>query len=137
MVEGDRLEIDLVAPGASVLGFERRARSPDEQARVQDVERWFGAPASWLKPTPGARCRLDRADVDVSAFEPGEAVRAGHADLVASYAFHCADVGRLDMLEVGLFPRFPALERVRAEVVTDRGQGSEVLTSARPTLRLP
>jgi ABC-type Zn2+ transport system substrate-binding protein/surface adhesin len=59
----------------------------------------------------------------------------GHADLEASFEFKCSKPGALASIEVGLFESFPALEELRVQVLSPRGQSAAELTKASPLLK--
>ncbi|KLJ00768.1 DUF2796 domain-containing protein [Luteimonas sp. FCS-9] len=136
VLESRTLTVTLQAPGASVVGFERRARDPAESRQVEQVAAHFEAPSAWLTPSAAAGCRLQDRTVDAGAFASGSHATPGHADLAASYRFVCARPARLTELRLDLFQRFPALERVRVEYIVDDMQGEQVLSPRTPVARL-
>lgn len=136
VLEAGTLSVDVRAPGASVVGFERRARDAAEARHVEQVVAYLREPDAWLKPSAAAGCRLAQRSVDGSAFEPGDAPGGGHADVTASYRYACTHPARVAELRVGLFERFPALKRIRVEYIVDGAQGEALLTPRTPAARL-
>jgi hypothetical protein len=61
--------------------------------------------------------------------EPGA---DGHAEFHVNYEFECVQPGRFDGLELTLFERLPALQRVQLLWVLEHHQGAATLTPAQP-----
>jgi hypothetical protein len=59
-----------------------------------------------------------------------------HADFEASYRFSCTQPSSLDRLEIRIFELFPALQRIKVQVVTNQGQKGAVIDSDNRDLRL-
>jgi hypothetical protein len=59
-----------------------------------------------------------------------------HGDLDADYRFVCAHPEALDRIEVRLFERFQATQRLRVQYATEKGQGALELTPANPRIDL-
>lgn len=60
---------------------------------------------------------------------------AEHADIHAKYLFECARPVELTGLEVRLFERFPATERLRLQYVLGADQGAVTLTAGQPDVQ--
>ncbi|MHB1374190.1 MAG: DUF2796 domain-containing protein [Thauera sp.] len=60
----------------------------------------------------------------------------GHADVMASYRFECAQPQALDAIDTQLFAVFPRLREIRAARATAGGQGATVLRPGRTVLPL-
>lgn len=60
----------------------------------------------------------------------------GHADVMASYRFECAQPQALDAIDTQLFAVFPRLHEIRAARATRSGQGAAVLRPGRTALPL-
>ncbi|MDJ0683682.1 MAG: DUF2796 domain-containing protein [Alphaproteobacteria bacterium] len=59
-----------------------------------------------------------------------------HAEFQALYRFQCTDPDRLDFIDVKLFERFPTIEELDVQAISNSGQSARELTpsSARLTL---
>lgn len=134
-LDAGELAIDFIAPGASVLGFQRRARTDAEADAVAAIAAYIGS-GDWIRPANAGGCRLSQRQVDTAAFERSADAAVPHADLIAALRYECDRPMALDAIVFDPFARFPALERLRVEFVTADAQGSEVLTPARTRVQL-
>lgn len=146
-LDGRELLIELVTPLDNLVGFEhaptndaQRHALVEAEAALQDGARLFLLPAASAcvqrevaieNPWPDTGHDHDHADAheDEHMHEAGGdgEPKSGHADLVATYQFECAQPAALDALDVRLFERFPRLRELRAERATPGGQGATVL----------
>lgn len=151
VLEDHTLSIDLDTPAANLLGFEHAPRDAAEEAVLkQAVARLHEAKALFNLPQ-AAGCEVETVEVasallgheeshvhheghDADAHE-GEAGHE-HADMEASYRFHCASPAKLDGITVNLFQLFPATEKLEVQLITPRGQGAAKLTADSPRLTL-
>lgn len=145
VVEGDTLSIRLEVPLDSVVGFERAPRTEGERTAVREAARIL-RDASAFAPSAAARCAMHSVTLASPVFDPdllgeeearpaggeahgGHGEHHGHAELVADYVYRCAEPGQLRALEVRLFDSFDSLERLAAQVVSDRSQSGARLNS--------
>ncbi|MDC8011113.1 DUF2796 domain-containing protein [Tahibacter soli] len=126
-LEGDRLELALGAPGASIVGFERAPRDDAERAALARAQALLAAPAQWIALPAAAGCALESSAADFDT--AGE-----HADFDVRAAWRCTAPARLTTLDLTLFERFARLERVTANLVLPDRQDSRTL--ARGAARL-
>jgi hypothetical protein len=137
--EGNMVEIELIAPGADVVGFEHRAENDADKAAVAAAEATLKA-GHRLFIFPGvAGCRLGNADIqsemvddddhdDEDAAHKDSDKHETHAAFHAQYRFRCDSPDRLDHVDVKLFERFPSMRALQVQVISPRGQGSRELT---------
>lgn len=153
--EGATLVIEIVSPLDNLVGFEhapasaaqRRALATAE-AQLRDAPGLFRLPAAagcalaevrieggWMG---GAAAAKEQAARPAKAHEHGAASadEGGHADVMASYRFDCAQPQALDAIDTQLFAVFPRLREVRAARATAGGQGALVLRPGRTVLPL-
>ncbi|MCW5620126.1 MAG: DUF2796 domain-containing protein [Burkholderiales bacterium] len=142
VVEGRTLSVRLEVPLDSLVGFERAPRTEDERTAVRDAVRIL-RDGTALAPGAAARCAIhsvtltspvlgaDLLGAEGAAPAGGETHGGhdGHAELVADYVYHCAEPGQLRALEVRLFDSFRSLERLAAQVVSERSQSGARLDS--------
>jgi len=161
--EGAMLVIEIVSPLDNLVGFEhapasaaqRRALATAE-AQLRDAPGLFRLPAAagcalaevrieggWMGGAAAAKeqaarpARAHDHDHD-KTHEHGAASadEGGHADVMASYRFDCAQPQALDAIDTQLFAVFPRLREVRAARATAGGQGALVLRPGRTVLPL-
>ncbi len=68
-IEGDRVEMELIAPGADIVGFEHEAESTEDKAAVEQAEATLGQPLSLFGFTGAAGCVVEAAAVEVDGEE--------------------------------------------------------------------
>lgn len=144
--EGPEIHLGLEVPAMSLIGFEHAPRRDVERAALQKAVAALKDGPALFRLTEAARCTLAEVAVESALLEPGNGsgnedqdpgpVVEGHADILAEYRFVCADPAALREVRVMLFERFPALERLQAQLVTDRGQARAELTPGAPVLKL-
>ena len=157
-IEGDEVEIELIAPGADIVGFEHEAETEADKAAVAEAAALLAdGPAIFVFPD-GAACALEEAEVE-SALLEGEHAHEDHADekhaheehaheehageegeshseFHAHYHFECGNPGALDHIEVRYFEHFPNAEELDVQTITDDGQGAQELTAEAARLDL-
>lgn len=163
-VEDRKVEIVLMAPAMSVVGFEHEAASEVQVDAVSSARRLLSNGAA-LFSFKGARCELQEADVDVSAvfngaetghtghddhdtheseeeFYGGDESHGGdegeqsHSDISARYTFICAQGEKLEAVRVGGEELPFGLEAINAAWVSDRAQGAVELTATKRLIPL-
>jgi hypothetical protein len=103
-IEAEQVELRLVSPLESLLGFEHAPRTEAQRTATREMEKTLARPESLLIPTAAAR-----------------------------YVFRCQQPDALKSIEVGMFERFPRLHRVDVRVVGPRRQKAGRVTPAQTT----
>ena len=151
-IEGHEVEIELMAPGADVIGFEHQASTPEQRTAVQQRVIKLKAGADLFRFPALANCKLEKAEVEPAQMEDHDSeehdhVRedhAGehkdgedesHAEFHARYHFECSDTGAITHIETRYFQIFPAARELEVQYVTPRGQGARELTAQSPRLQ--
>lgn len=166
VIDGDHLLMDLVMPGADVVGFEHAAATPEEeQANAVALEQLQAADQLFLLPA-AADCRLDIAEARVARMEDDHhdhghhdddhehghghddhhdneghhhddhAHDDDHSEFHVEYVFHCDAPERLDHIEVRVFAVFPDNETLQARVAGPGGQTATELNAGNTRLTL-
>jgi hypothetical protein len=130
-LEGRTLALEIDAPAAQTLGFEKSPRDDRERAAVKAVDDWFRSGRNMLGVPPAAGCRLTKAE-----FTPPK-LGGGHADYRGSYLFDCTAPQSLAWVEIWALRRMQGLEKAEVNLVTPAGQRQETLRggTVRVTLR--
>jgi hypothetical protein len=143
-VENNTLNIELHSPLDNLLGFEHAPRTDAEQAAVKAMTDKLDRPETLFRLPKAASCaagpvRIESPLTGTPAAPSKSAAPAhgddDHADLTASFGFTCADIARLDSIEVAIFDAFPGTRTVKAEIVGPRGQSAATLTPQRRVIR--
>ena len=145
-MEGAALELMLTLPAGSLLGFERRATSPEQVEAVGKAKSLL-ADGGALFFFTGTDCELDEVDVDASAVlaesgddhdehdEHGHG-KESHSDIVASYQFDCVNGAELKTVSVGDQGLPFGLDTINVMWVTGQSQGGATLKAERNAFEL-
>jgi hypothetical protein len=134
--EGDRLAIELIAPGADIVGFERPPQSPAEETALAAATALFKDPSTLIELPGTARCTVSEAELTVEGYtQPAAGGPApAHTEFEGAYVFTCADVSAIRVIAFPFFARFPNSEELDVTVVTARGPTTYEVTRAEPNL---
>ena len=69
-IEGDHIEMELIAPGADIVGFEHVAESDEDKAAVAQAEAALGEPLSLFGFAEAAGCAVETVAVEIEGGEP-------------------------------------------------------------------
>ena len=122
--EGNRLVIELTAPGADIVGFERAPRTPAEEATLARAIEAIKNPLGLFGFAAAARCTVAEANVVTEGMTPapGAAPAAGaHTEFSGAYVLDCADVSAIRVIQFTLFDKFPNAEEFDVTLLTERG----------------
>ncbi|MCA1780173.1 MAG: DUF2796 domain-containing protein [Xanthomonadaceae bacterium] len=153
-VDGSRLQLDLIIPGANLVGFEHPPQSPAQRQRLSTVLTSLEQGA-WLRIEGAGKCRAPAITIETPGFradaagrsddshpDPHEHENAGHFGADSGHAeFHVRTVvecPRGDLpgwIEIELFEDWPANRRIRLDVLTDSIQRRDQLDGA--SFRVP
>ena len=81
-IEGERVEMELVAPGADIVGFEHEAESAEDKAAVEQAEAKLGKPLSLFGFADAAGCVVETAAIEIE----GEDHHDEHGDEAHAHA---------------------------------------------------
>lgn len=129
-VDKQVLSVQLESPLDSLLGFERRPRTPAERQAADALLKQMGDAAMLFKPDAAAQCVPTKASIESAALQataPAAGKESEHADLDASYEFNCAHPDKLTVVEVGLFDAFKRLQKIEVQVAGAKLQSKQTL----------
>ena len=153
--EGNKIEIILNVPAMSVVGFESRVVSAEQQQAVSDADELLRHPDQ-LFSLRGGQCRLEDTQVDFSAItdvsldaeaehhaeeehaahehsaHAEAAVDEDHSDIGVQYHFNCDNSAALEQLRFGPDGLPFDLEQINVMWVTELGQGGAEVSLTRP-----
>ncbi len=143
-VDGQAVEIELIAPGADIVGFEHAPETAEDKAAVEGAAATLKDGEGLFAFPPSAECRLEEAEVESplldhdgeKAHEHGEAHEGdGHAEFQAHYHFVCRQPDRLTHVDIRVFERFRAAQELEVQLISPRGQGATDLTPSSARLK--
>ncbi|MBU3672580.1 MAG: DUF2796 domain-containing protein [Sinobacteraceae bacterium] len=123
-LEGNSLAVEVNAPALHVLGFERAARSAEEQRVMSEANAWLKSGTSIIGVPTTARCRLQSVE-----FTPPSAT-AKHPDYRASYLYRCEQPASLAWVELWALRRLKGVEKVEFTLLNGSVQKQLELGSA-------
>jgi hypothetical protein len=140
-MENTSLQIQLLAPAADIVGFEHQAKTPQELKSMAGAKKTLSQVAQLFVIT-GARCELSEVTIDMKDLVDAKRdTHAHHRDhllnnITANYEYECYSLDELSTIEVNVFDLFPALLRINSMWITERSQGSQVLSKTTRQIRI-
>ncbi|MEX2476389.1 DUF2796 domain-containing protein [Marinobacter sp.] len=135
-VEGGRVDLVFTSPAYNLAGFERDARTPEEEAQLEDLADWLGTQP--LVDTDPASCTVVAAQVhhsgsanaeqhhdhghDSDDHHDGEA--ENHREYEVSQQLECGELANGQNLNATIMGEYPDIEALSVQWVTETGQGS-------------
>lgn len=141
-IEGTRIAIELEAPGADIVGFEYKAKSSEDRAKVDAAIAVLAQPLDLFVLPQAAGCGVVEASAALEAEEveghdhdhSGHADKSAHTEFEAEYMLECADPAQATSITFAYFDQFPNALKLEVQVISATGaQGFEVVREA-PTL---
>jgi Protein of unknown function (DUF2796) len=146
-IEGDRIEMELMAPGMDVVGFEHAAETDEHKAAVAEAEAILSDPLALFVLPDDAGCAIETAAVELEAEDEHEGEHgeehaeeehaaegehaegqaehegeASHTEFHAEYAITCDSPDDLGTIEFAFFERFSGAKEIEVTVITESGQ---------------
>ncbi|MES9912819.1 MAG: DUF2796 domain-containing protein [Candidatus Sedimenticola sp. 4PFRAG1] len=137
-LEGNTLEIEFSSPAMNIVGFEHQ---PVDEAQLKAVKSAIGTlkqPDLLFSITSAAKCDPMASEVESPLADHSEHdhKEETHSDFTGHYHFQCAEMSRLETIEIELFEQFPGIEVIEAQSISKRGQQKIDLTPGHSTLDL-
>lgn len=142
-MKGPEIQVELVSPAATLVGFEHAPRSQGEREALGLARENLKAGDAMIRFNTNAACRLIQTKVESdlpvgpdTAVQPPSPNHDAHAqaNISARYRFQCDHPRALESAALGLFVGFPALERVLVHYATGEGEGAAELTKGNPVV---
>ena len=140
--ENNSIVMELETPLYNLLGFEYAPKTPEEKARVSEVEAHLSRPENLMSFNAEAGCVYDKPVRSVALFdahsdhEHEDDHGSDHKDVILEYGLQCKSIGKLRKLEVSLFEEFPFFKELELVYLGPSHQMSTELSSSRPTADL-
>lgn len=144
-IEGNKIEMELVAPGMDIVGFEHVASTDAQKAAVEKAKEKLTDVLNVFKWPAAAKCKTDAANVesrkethapgekDDDDDKPGE---PQHSEFHATYTITCAAPENVTGMETVYFSDFSGGQLLNVNVTTAKGQTQAQMTRDKPTLSL-
>ncbi len=124
-VEKQKLHVELLSPGADIVGFEHQAHSLEEKQKLSDtIHRLKQFETVFLLPDD-AQCSLDHAHIEIPEKKKSDANHASeersHSSIHAHYGFDCAKPEKLNAIEFSIFEHFSNVRELEVQYVNEHG----------------
>ena len=159
-IEGNTVEMELLSPGANIVGFEHTARSAEDKALVARATAVLQNGEDLFAFSSGAGCRMEMAEVESALIDENDgdfdehdthendehsdehtdehiderhdehSEVEEHAEFHARYQFRCGQPERLEYIDVKLFEHFPGTNVLEVQTISPNGQSAHELTPA-------
>ena len=160
-IEGGTVQMELIAPGADIVGFEHAPESPQDKAAVKSATATLKDGAGLFVFPREAGCQLMEAEIESASLEDDhgeddhgeeehgneqehgeedeahgeEHAEEAHGEFHAHYRFSCARPDRLSHVDVRFFERFPSGRQIEVQTISPRGQSAQELTASSMRLK--
>jgi hypothetical protein len=163
-IDGNKVALELEAPGADIAGFEHEAKSGKDKATIKQAIATLQAPLALFKIPEAANCKVAEAKVELeteehdhaggkaNAAKAGDdhdhehghdhggkdknAAKAAHSAFHAEYLLECASPAEFKSLTLDYFAAFKAAEGLTIEVIAPKGQSKFEATRGNPVIDL-
>jgi hypothetical protein len=143
-IEGNKIEMELIAPGMDIVGFEHVATTDDQKAAVEKAKAKLTDVLSVFKLPTAAKCKTDTANVESrkETHQPGEKDdddkpgEPQHSEFHATYTITCDAPESVTGLDTDYFADFAGGQLLNVNVTTPKGQTQAQMTREKPTLDL-
>lgn len=144
-IEGKKIEMELVAPGMDIVGFEHVASTDEQKSAVEKAKAKLTDVLSMFKLPAAAGCKATAADVESRAevHKPGEKDddddkpdAPPHSEFHATYTITCEAPEHVTGIETVYFATFAGAELLNVNVATSKGQTQAQMTREKPVLDL-
>jgi len=152
--ENRKLLISITTPANSLVGFEHRAETPEERAKITVLKATLNNAPNIISLSK-SDCKLTSVNIDLDGLLPLKTddkhahheeehhehhdekdhhEEAEHNEVMMDYSYHCDKGATNNSATIHLFKHYPAIKAIQAMWISDSNQGSINLTSDSNTL---
>ena len=157
VLDGQALELEFDSPAMNLVGFEHKATTPSDKAKVAAARKQLENPLALFNLPKSAGCVIstqelnsplfgdkpeadhDEDDDDHATDGKGAAAHEHHHDhseIHAHYQFTCATPTALSILDLTqVFKTFPATQKIQVQLIGPSGQQGVEATATTATLK--
>ena len=150
-LDGHQLFLEMRSPAMNIVGFEHAAQSDADKASVEAARKTLEHFTALYVVDQGAHCRLKSVGVDSALLddhdkhddhghEEHDHDKHGgdeHSEFHVRYVAVCQHPEALRKIAVNLFARFPSIEEIDVQIISDSGQTALELDRDNPVIVLP
>ena len=142
-VEGNRVTLELEAPGADIAGFEHDASTPEQKAVLEKAKATLADPLALFKLPPAAGCKVTEAKVEIERDHHGRCegprrrrIARRTPSFDAEYTLECASPEALTSIDFQYFKAFPNARELGVMLTTPKGQTKLDVSREKPLIDL-
>ena len=156
-LDGQKIAMELHAPGADIVGFEYAAKSADDRAKVDAAVATLARPLELFVVPAAAACSVVQAsasleketsEVDHEHDEHAhdehahdehahdEHAAEGHTEFHAEYLLDCANPAAVQTIAFAYFDAFPNAKKLEVQVISGAGASAFDVVRDAPSLDL-
>ena len=141
-VEGQTVQMELEVPGVDIVGFEHKAETAEDRAKMEAAEKTLAQPLALFVLPGEAGCKVTAAKVSIvgetesddDAHEldhhdhteadkhEAEEHEAEHSEFHGEYALSCSNVAAITAISFPYFEVFPNSAELAVTLITEKGQ---------------
>ena len=145
--EGNRIAMELHAPGADIVGFEYEAESAEDRAAIDAAVELLARPLDLFVLPEEAECAIEQASAELESEDHEEHGEHDgddhddhdeetHSEFHAEYVLTCANPDAITGIEFPYFDRFENARELEVQVVTSAGAKAFEVERDAPSLDL-
>ncbi len=147
-LEDNTLEIEFLSPAMNILGFEHQPANEAQSHAIESALETLKQPGLLFSIPSAAKCASVSVEVESPLAEHGKHDHKApkvtghdheektHSDFTGHYSFHCAEMSRLNRIDIDIFKRFPGTEVIEVQSISEQGQQKVELTPNYKSLEL-
>ena len=137
-VEGQTVQMELEVPGVDIVGFEHKAETAEDRAKIEAAEKTLAQPLALFVLPGEAGCKVTAARVSIVGEHDGDAHEhedhttadehdaeeheGEHSGFHVEYALSCSNVAAITAIFFPYFEVFPNSAELAATLITEKGQ---------------
>ena len=140
-IEGQKIAIDLHAPGADIIGFEYVAESSKDRKAVDTAITILGKPLDLFLISSDAKCNVMQAAAELESDDEQDEhdehqEKSAHTEFHASYILNCMNIAAMTEIKFAYFDLFPNAKELEVQMISDVGAFTFEIEREEPTLDL-
>ena len=142
VTENNNLIIEIEAPANDIVGFEHKPKTKSQKEKINSAVNILKEVKSNIELPKVAKCKLTKdAKIESEIIkkehkEKGHHDHEKHSEFHITYQFTCANIEKLNSVNVLSFKNFKEMKKLKANGITQNGQFSQVLNKNSQTFSL-
>ena len=154
-IDKQNLEIEIHSPASNIVGFEHRAITPADNAKIKAAKTLLSQPQT-LFVFSGGNCNFIEQVIDLSSIssehhttntsehshkhhDDNKQIKTNHqadnhSEVSAYYRYQCHQASSISAIDFNMFVPFPGIEKIQAMWITPSQQGSLTLDANNNTV---